>query len=92
MPRKASRKIKVVLEVDELVYQRIAVAASKDLLTVTGYFNTLIQARFGEVLLPITSPLIPLESAPNEAVAHAPRSAIESNADSSTENEKRKRR
>lgn len=60
MGRKASTKIKVVLEIEELSYQRIAIAAGKLNQTVTGYLKSIadnIGAPPPEVLLPLLAPV-----------------------------------
>lgn len=103
MPRKASRKIKVLLEVEESVYQTLAVQAAGRNESVSEYVlaNSVgrkkdyvtvplpFPDKGPEVLLPVTGSVIP----PLTLEAHAARSDIESNADSATEREKpRKRR
>lgn len=66
MGRKANNKIKVVLQIPELTYQRIAVDAAKDgNQTVTERIHTFIDARFG-------TPETPLLTPPTQAPTVAP--------------------
>lgn len=96
MGRKASTKIKVHLEIDEIRYQRLAVIASGKNKTVTDFLQQ-ISDELGspppEILFPLTPHPAPLVEAPAAPAQHSPQTAIESNADSATEHEKpRKRR
>lgn len=97
MGRKANTKIKVHIELTEIDYQHLAVAAAKENLTVTEYvqqFSKIKAETAAMPLLPLTPHPAPLVEAPAAPPAqHSPQTAIESNADSATEHEKpRKRR
>lgn len=86
MGRKAQNKIKVTLQIPEMSYQRLAIAAGKNLMGVTSFLQAHIDAQWGVVDLPLLTPTTPLTDTPPAT------SDLQSNADSRTEDEPRQKK
>lgn len=92
MGRKASNKIKVTIQVAEMDYQQLAIAAGKDAMTVTDYVDTMIRTRAQMSREDaLAKPPEPPPTFRLTTDAPAPTSDLQSNADSRTEDEPRRK-